>query len=311
MTIRTWEPWEPAEIRADLVALALRVGLGLVFVIGGWNKLSQLLDPAREAALVGAYTSPHGYINAFFADFLFTGRLGEWLTPWGFLTMLSTFELLAGLALIAGLLVRPLALIYGFLLWTFVMALPVVTAPGVAVDVKTFTAPAMLVQIRDIALSGLMFTLFNLGPGALSSDARLFGSEALQPKVGWDSLGLLVRLSMAAPLIVGGIFGGLAGIPTFATPSWILFVLGIVLASGVGVRIVGVAVVPVMLWYIWTKTSVDKSLIANLNGFKRELAFLAVGGVLAYGGGGPKYTLVPIIERARAFVAARRRPAPG
>lgn len=297
---------QPTDIRPDLTALALRVGLGAVFVIGGWSKLGQLIDPARQAGLVGNYMGPHGYINEFFAQYLFTGPLGELLTPWGFLTVLSTFELLSGLALLAGLLVRPLALIYGFLLWTFVMALPVVTAPGVEVTVETFTAPAMLVQIRDIALSGMMFVLFNLGSGALSVDARLFGSAALETKAAWENLGLLLRLSIAAPLVVGGLFGGLGPLPTFATPRWILFPLGVLLGLGVGVRVLGAVVAAVMLWYIWAKTSVDKSLIANLNGFKRELAFLSAGGVLAYAGGGPKYTLMAAVEWMRAFLATRR-----
>jgi uncharacterized membrane protein YphA (DoxX/SURF4 family) len=293
---------QPTDIRPDLTALALRVGLGLLFVIGGWNKLSQLIDPAREAGLVGKYMGSHGYINEFFAQYLFDG----WLTPWGFLTILSTFELLSGLALLAGLLVRPLALLYGFLLWTFVMALPVVTTPGVEVTVETFTAPAMLVQIRDIALSGMMFVLFNLGSGALSVDARLFGSAALETKAAWENLGLLLRLSIAAPLVVGGLFGGLGPVPTFATPRWILFPLGVLLGLGVGVRVLGAVVAAVMLWYIWTKTSLDKSLIANLNGFKREVAFLSAGGVLAYAGGGPKYTLLAAVEWTRAFLATRR-----
>jgi uncharacterized membrane protein YphA (DoxX/SURF4 family) len=297
---------ESTDIRLDLMAFALRVGLGLVFVIGGWNKLSKLLDPAREAGLVGAYTGPHGYINEFFAQFLFGGASGGWITPWGFLTALSTFELVSGILLVIGVLVRPLALVYGFLLWTFVIALPVVTAPGVEVAVTTFTSPAILVQIRDIALSGMMFTLFNLGSGAFSSDARLFGPASAQSYVGWDSLGLLLRLSIAAPLIVGGVFNGLNGIPTFATPAWILLPLGVVLAGGVIVRPLGAAVAAVMLWYIWTKISLDKSLIANLNGFKRELAFLAAGGVLAYAGGGPKFTFARAVEWVRGFAATSR-----
>ena len=43
-------------------ATALRVGLGLVFIIGGISKLSQLLDPNRMAAIVGNYTGGKGYI---------------------------------------------------------------------------------------------------------------------------------------------------------------------------------------------------------------------------------------------------------
>lgn len=78
----------PTHNRPDVWALVLRVGLGCLFVIGGWNKLSKLMDPEREAALVGANMSPHGYINQFFADYLFTGQFGDWLTPWIFLTTL-------------------------------------------------------------------------------------------------------------------------------------------------------------------------------------------------------------------------------
>ena len=187
--------------RPDTIALWLRVGLGLVFVIGGWSKLSQLLDPVREDAIVTTYMSAHGYINNFFAQYLFTGTFGNWLTPWVFLTSLSAFELASGLALVAGLMVRPLALLWGLLLWTFVMALPVITAPGVGLSVDTYIAPAMLVQIRDISLSGMMFALFNLGSGAGSMDGKLYGTSAKVSNVQWDCLGLLVRLSVALPLI--------------------------------------------------------------------------------------------------------------
>ena len=140
-------------------ATLLRIGLGLVFIVGGYNKLSQLMDPERMAAILGSYTGGKGYINEFFLDFLFSGSV---LTPWGFLTTLSAFELFSGLALVAGLLVRPLALIYAFLLWTFVFSLPVVTTPGVETTVSTYTSPAMFVQMRDIALSGFMLSLIHI-----------------------------------------------------------------------------------------------------------------------------------------------------
>ena len=129
------------------IALLLRIGLGSVFVIGGWSKLSQLLDPARSEAIVALYTGPKDYINTFFLEYLFGPN--SWLSPWGFLTTLSTFEFISGVALLVGFLVRPLALLYGFLLWTFVFSLPVVLTPGVAVAEKTYLAPALLVQIRQ------------------------------------------------------------------------------------------------------------------------------------------------------------------
>ena len=272
-------------------ALTLRVGLGLVFAIGGWNKLQQLLDPAREAGILAVYTSPHGYINEFFAQYLFTGRFGDWLTPWAFLTTLSAFELVTGLMLVAGLLVRPIALIWALMLWTFVMALPVVTATGVSIEAATFTAPAMLVQIRDIGLSGLALVIYNLGSGAISLDHRLARSDPQRPAPDWNALGLLLRLSVALPLIVGGAFAGLAGIQSFDTSGWLLLPLGLLLASGVNTRVLGVVVAGVLLWYLGGKLSLDATLIANLNGIKRELAYLAGAAVLAVAGAGNKFTL--------------------
>ena len=287
----------PFENRPDLWALFLRLGLGTLFVIGGSNKLSQLLDPSRETAIVTAYTSPHGYINQFFDDYLFSGRFGDWLDPWTFLTALSTFELAAGVALIAGILVRPLALVFAFMMWSFVFALPVVTAPGVTVTVDTFTAPAMLVQIRDIALSGMMFVLFNLGSGAFSIQHRVLGPGNDQRVVDWNSLGLLLRLSIAAPLLVGGAFAGLSGIQTFGAPGWVLFLVGILLASGTAVRVMGAVVAGLMVFYVGQKLNLDNSAIANLNGFKREVPFLAAGVVLFFAGGGSKFVAFDYVMR--------------
>lgn len=284
----------PAYNRPEIWALVLRVGLGCVFIIGGWFKLSKLLSAEHQAAIVAKYMSPHGYINQFFADYLFTGQFGDWLTPWFFLSALSTFELLAGLALVAGFLVRPLSLIFAFMMWSFVFALPVATAPGMTITVDTFTTPAMLVQSRDIALSGMMFVLFNLGPGAYSADEKLFGPYPDAQTTNWDNLGLLLRLSIAVPFLVGGAFAGLPAIKTFGTAGWILLPIGILLASGLAVRPVGIAVAAIMVYYIGSKISLEASLVINLNAFKREVAFLAAGAVLAIAGGGHKFTLTSL-----------------
>lgn len=280
-------------VRRRNMALWLRLGLGSVFVIGGWSKLSQLIDPDRSAAIVEQYMGAAGYINTFFTEYLFSGTLGVLLSPWGFLTALSSFELLSGLLLLAGLLVRPLALIYAFLLWTFVFSLPVVTTPGVDPQVATYTAPALFVQVRDVALSGLMFVLFNVGPGRFSIDGMMrAGKQAgLQSDevVGFDALALLSRLSLAAPLLVGGFFAGMSNIQSFALPGLLLIIMGVGVLSGVGLRAIAVAAMAAMFWYMLTKISMDKSLIANLNGFKREFALAAGYGLLAYYGGGNRY----------------------
>ncbi len=270
--------------------LILRIGLGLVFTIGGWSKLSQLISANAHDGLVASYTGSTGYINSFFMEYLFASER-SWLTPDIFLTSLSTFELISGIFLLAGLIVRPLALIYAFLLWSFVIALPVVTAPGVDPSIAVFRSPEILIMIRDIGLSGLMFILFNVGAGPYALDHRL-GLERRDREVpAWDYLGLLLRLSLGVIFLVGGIFAGMDHIATFAVTSWLLLPIGLVMLVGHGARYAGLAAAFVMIWYIGTKLNFDASLISNLNSFKRELALLSAGIVLGLKGGGGLYTL--------------------
>ncbi len=277
-----------------MTPLILRVGLGLVFVIGGINKLSQLLNPALQEKILASYWGTSGYVNQFFVDFLFAS--GQ-LSPWWFLTSLSTFEFISGIALIVGLAVRPLSLLYGFLLWTFVVALPTVTVPGIEVTVKTYLAPAIFVQIRDIALSGMMFVLYNLGSGAYSLDEKLFRLPAINTNINWDILGLLLRLSLAIPLGIGAIFFSMPNIQTFASTPWILLLTAILIVGGAGLRYISIILILIMLWYMVHKLNIDKSLIGNLNGFKREFAFIAGGVVLFIFGGGHSHTINSVITK--------------
>ncbi len=276
--LKTLSPHEQA-------VLLLRVGLGLTFLFGGAAKLSHLLDPSAQAAMVAEYLGPKGYINAFFADFLARFEV----STWGFLTGLSAFEVLSGVALIAGLAVRPLSLVFGLLFWTFVVSLPVVTAPGAHVEGPTYMAPALLVQIRDVALSGLMFVLHRLGPGRWSLDHRLFLAEPLRPGVSRDSIALLLRLSLASLFLVGGVFHGMDSIQSFSAGPVLLIVFGVTLASGYGARWVGLAAAAFFVTYLTLKFSPARSLLANGNGVKRELALLMASLALARVGGGALY----------------------
>lgn len=295
-------------LNTDLIALFLRIGLGTVFIIGGTYKLGLLLDSSTTQAMVDNYMSTSGYINALFQEFLFTGSLGNVITPFGFLTALSAFELISGIALVIGLMVKPLSLFYAFLLWTFVIALPTMTVPGVEISEKTYTSPAIFVQIRDIALSGMMFVLFNLGAGLKSVDGRF---NIPSKSVNWDQLGLLLRLSLAATMIVAGIFGGFAKVPNFNTADILLTLTGLVLVFGnqTMIRAAGGSVVLIMAWYMIYKLNFDNSVIKNLNGFKREFALMAGGLALAYIGGGSKYTLSDIWTRSKLYLA-QYKPSP-
>lgn len=274
----------------------LRIGLGLVFVVGGWWKLSRAISPDEAGALVESYMGAGGYINSFFADYLFEGALGSVVTPLGFLTLLSTFELVSGLALLAGFLVRPLSLIYALMLWTFVMALPVVTAPEVEPGVATYLSPALLVQIRDIGLSGLFFSLFSMGSGNFSLDERFLGSCTTQATGNWANNGLLLRLAFSAILLVGGFFAGYDHITSYAPVPLMLVALGLLLMSGHFSRLAGLAALLILISFIGSKINFDQSLWNNLNGFKRELGFVAAALILSRFGGGTKFRLAALFS---------------
>ncbi len=286
-----------------MAASVLRFGLGLVFVIGGLSKLNLLLDATTHDGMVANYMGTSGYINTLFQEYLFTGK--SLITPSLFLTSLSAFELFSGFALMAGFMVRPLALLYGFMLWSFVVALPVHTVPGVDITVKTYTSPAILVQIRDIALSGMMFVLFNLGAGFRSLDNKLFpqSNPLIAPDFNWRPLGLLLRVSLGIVFLVGGFFGAFHKVPNFATAQWVLMIIGLALVLGgpVLTRISGIAVIAVMSWFMVYMLNIDKSVIANLNGIKREFALTAAGCAMILLSGGTAFTLKDMMIRCQGY----------
>lgn len=284
--------WRAGILRPRGIALLLRVGLGLVLLSGGMSKLSQLLDSGRQTAILEMYWGPAGYVNTFFDQYLSAGMLGSVLTQWSFLTALSAFELVAGMLLIAGILTRPLALVWGLLFWSFVAALPVATAAGVDPALVTHRSPALLVLIRDIGLSGLFFTLFMIGAGAFSVDGRWIGAAATRRTLNWDVLGLLLRLSLALPLLVGGAFHGYGHIQTFGMPGWLLVSVAAALILNVGTRPAGIATALMMGWFIVSNFDAGRSLIANMNAVKREYAFFTASVVLAYCGGGRLFAVM-------------------
>ena len=290
-------------VGAAQAALILRVGLGLVFIIGGMSKLSLLLGSDTHDGMVANYMGTSGYINTLFQQYLFPGGSGGFFTPSGFLTALSAFEFVSGIALIAGFLVRPLALFYAFLMWSFVVSLPVLTVPGVEVTVKTYTSPAIFVQIRDIALSGMFFTLFNLGSGLKSIDGRFFRQPS---DINHDALGLLLRFSLAMVFIVAGFFGDFAKIATFASWQPLLALVGLALVFGNDkvIKGAGAIVVAIMLWYMLQKLNLDKGIIPNLNGIKREFALGAAGAVIFMLGGGRLFTLPDLVSRMKHYILA-------
>lgn len=169
-----------------------------------------------------------------------------------------------------------------------------VTTPGVVPEQATYTSPALFVQVRDVALSGLFFLLYNLGSGRYSLDEYFnTGKPLYRANIGqrWNELGLLLRVSLALPFLVAGFFYGLDYIQTFTLPAWLNMTLGVAILAGIQTRIVASAVAVAMLYFIFQKLNLDKSLIANLNGFKREFGFVAASLVLLHAGGGVYFTM--------------------
>jgi uncharacterized membrane protein YphA (DoxX/SURF4 family) len=288
---------QTAAVQSQL-ALALRVGLGLVFLIGGSAKLERLLTASKAQGIVDEYVGPLGYINQTFLDWLFAGHLPSFVTPWSFLTFLSTFELVSGLMLIAGLMVRAQAVLWALLLWSFVFSLPVVTTPGVKLTAATYTSPAELVQIRDIALSGFFFVLYNLGPGHWSLDANRYGLPSALGR-DWDPLGLLLRLSLASVFLVGGLFAGFNKITTFGMPGLLLTAIGLGLIAGVGVRYFALAAAAVVVWFMLSKIAGASGIVGYLNSVKREFALLAGAAVLAAADGGRLFAIDKAVRSVR------------
>ncbi|KAB7615949.1 DoxX family protein [Amylibacter sp. SFDW26] len=289
---------------ADLIALILRIGLGAVFIIGGWWKLSRAIDPLRADALVNKYLAPDGYINAFFQDYLFSNGI---LSPWMFMTTLSAFELFAGIALVSGLFVRPLAIVFGLLMWSFVAALPVLTTPGENIENSTFLTPAMIVQIRDIGLSGFCFVLALMGSGTYSFDRSVMsrGAPANLPNLVLSRF--TIRISIAVVLLAGGAFYGLDHVKSWTNFPIILTILGIVLILGHGVRIAASICCVVIIFYCINKFSLDKTLWDNLNAIKREIAYLAAVAVLIRYSGGQVFQFVNILQRPRELFFGKLR----
>ncbi len=279
------------------IALALRLGIGSVFVIGGWWKLSRALDPERAGALVERYTAPNGYINAFFQDYLFTNDL---LSPWLFLTVLSSLELVAGIALIAGFLVRPFAILFGLMMWAFVAALPTLTVPGIedgADALKTYFTPAMIVQIRDIGLSGMCAVLAMLGSGRFSLDGNLMRRGQCNSNLSWAFSALILRLSIAVVFIAGGAFFGLDHVKSWSSMPLLLIVVGVALASGHYTRFAAGIAFSVLVIYCLSAVNLDRTLWDNLNAVKREFAFIAASFVLMVYPGSTQTQLLRLFER--------------
>lgn len=154
----------------DIAMLALRLGIGTIFVAHGLQKLLGWWDGPGWAGWTG-----------------FMGYLGL-RPPLFWATVSLTAELGGGLALIAGLLV-PLAAA-GLVAQSIVILTKVHLPNG-------FWAPAGGIEFPLAFLVGA-FAVQVLGPGAWSLDALLPVDVLYEPAVRWVILGLAVAGALVA-----------------------------------------------------------------------------------------------------------------
>ena len=89
----------------------------------------------------------------------------------------------------------------------------------------------------------------------------------------------------------GGFFASFDHIKSWVNVPVLLALVGIALIAGRYIRVVAAIAFLIVLWVVLSSLSLEKSLWDNLNGFKRELAYLAATYVLVRVQGGTSHRL--------------------
>jgi len=142
--------------------LVFRVVVGAVFIAASLDKVEHPVAFARAVSYY--HMIPPQALNAF-----------ALLVPW--------VELLAGVALVAGLASRGAALLVGGLLVVFIVALVSAISRGIDISCGCFSTTTgeghkvgIDVVIRDVAMLAAVLPVVRLGGGTLSLDA-VFGAR--------------------------------------------------------------------------------------------------------------------------------------
>ena len=227
--------------------------------------------PSHEALAQGYVDPLKGWISPFFAQQI-TTVLGVPVSL--FLRFQGWAEMLLGILLIAGLFTPMVAVSVGLMFWAFTVANPVVGEIRLS---------------RDLGLMGLCFAVALSGAQTLSLDRlRLTGAFALGNRK--DIILLLIRLSLAYPLLASALFsGGVLDNPLNTTiPVSLVFITALFLAAGVLPRWLMAVVLVWMLYIIVTNTLANGFLI-GMDMVKRELGFL-IGSMLYFVAGPDRWS---------------------
>jgi len=230
----------------------------VIFVIGGLKlAMPQLFGVPNYEVLAQGYIDPaKGWISPFFAHQI-TEALGIPVSR--FLQLQGWIEICVGMVMIVGLFTPMVAVGMGLMFWAFTVANPVVGEIRLS---------------RDLGLMGLCFAVALSGFSTLSLD-RLWLRRSSVLDNRRDPVMLMIRLSLAYPLLASALFfGGVLDNPLNTTlPVGLVFIAGVLLAVGVLPRWLMLLVCLWML-YILLATLSSKGFLLGLDLVKRELGFL-------------------------------------
>ncbi|MBI4382365.1 MAG: zf-HC2 domain-containing protein [candidate division NC10 bacterium] len=268
-------------LRLEALVTMLRVALGAIFVIGGLKLVHPAAFgiPGQEALALKFLDPEMGYISPFIAAKII-GTLGVRIST--FLLIQGWVEIVLGVLLVGGVGTRMVAMNMGLMFWAFTVASPLV---------------GQLRLSRDLALMGLSFAIAVTGADTWSLEGHWRGRRS-QFADRRDVVLVLIRFSLAYPLIVSALFtGGAFDNPLNGTlPRGLILLVGLLLAAGVLPR--GVMLL-VALWmlFLLPATLATKGIFQGLDVVKREIGLFAAS--LAYLVAGPDRWTWPKPRRLR------------
>lgn len=271
----------------DEIAQILRLGLGLTLIGAGWAAL----QAARAGPLTPEALWHHFGMSGEIADSL-TTLFFEWLgllTPEAFLAFAGGLGLVGGLAVLAGLLTRPVAGLFGLAYavpWLAGLfdALPWIWQG----DDYSFLAPSFL-ALREPGIALLFLVLFNLGSGTNSLDNRFRLAWTIPQGTRWDTIAVQLRLALSLMLFSVGLAPVLFGEVLSPVPWYGVLFTGVLVFFGLIPRVSGLAVLVILLWGIGAAlhgVSTFSGLVAALS---PDAAFLGAAAVFTLAGSGERW----------------------
>lgn len=263
-----------------LVAVTMRLVLGINFLIAGTTNLIRLVDATSQVAFTTHLASHSGIISDFFGQIVFNTLQ---VPHWHFFAVSAAIVACVGFCLMIGLLTRTM---------TVLIALGIIIEITVLPGLSPAQAPAIFLLSLQVGTLGMLAAQYCLGAGPMAIDNKLFGRQL--PDVNWNVIGLCLRWGVAYPLLIGGLFSLFTTeIPTFDSYPVITLIVGMFIAIGPKVicRIGGACVALLAIWYLSGIMDPAQSFWANLNMLRFPLIYFFAGLVLSHMGGGKKGVL--------------------